>query len=270
MLTFPNAKINIGLFVTEKRNDGYHNLETIFYPVPVNDVLEIVPQTHESELFFYGMDIAGSTTDNLVWKAYQVLKKDFPAKVTNIGIHLLKNIPMGAGLGGGSADGAFMLTLLNQHFALGLSNETLADYALQLGSDCPFFIYNQACFAEGRGEMLKPIGLDLSEYTLQLICPQIHISTALAFSGIKPQPSSFDLKTIAQLPIEAWQAHILNDFEQSLFPAYPTLANIKNELLKQGAIYASLSGTGATVYGIFSKNKSAQIDLDTPFKTFLL
>lgn len=272
MLFFPNAKINIGLFVTEKRNDGYHNLETIFYPIAVNDVLEIIPNSTKSntDLYCYGMEIAGNKYDNLIWKAYQLLSHYFPEKLQSINIHLLKNIPMGAGLGGGSADGAFMLSALNRFFDLHLSTEQLTDYALQLGSDCPFFIYNQPAFAQGRGELLTPLDLDLSNYTIQLICPEIHISTATAFKGIQPKPAPYNLKNIAHLPLTTWQQYIHNDFEQSLFPAYPQLAKIKAQLLEQGALYASLSGTGATVYGIFPKNQSAQISLDTPYQSFLV
>jgi 4-diphosphocytidyl-2-C-methyl-D-erythritol kinase len=268
MLRFPNAKINIGLFITEKRADGYHNLETVFYPVAVKDALEIIA-SEKAQVHLSGLAVAGASDNNLVWKAYQMLLKDFPELVKPLDIYLHKAIPMGAGLGGGSADGAFMLSMLNDFFNLNISSEKLASHALQLGSDCPFFIRNKPVFAKGRGEIMETVPLNLEGYSIQLICPKIHISTANAFKGIIPQPSSFHLHEIAMLDINDWKNHISNDFEKTLFPHYPALQQIKDQLYEQGAIYASLSGTGATVYGIFEKGSKAELQLDTAFDTFL-
>lgn len=267
MLTFPNAKINIGLFVTNKRNDGYHDLETIFYPVALKDALEfIATDKQETAIELSGLPVAGDAEKNLVWKALQLLKNDFPEQIKPIAIYLHKVIPMGAGMGGGSADGSFMLKMLNENFDLGLNDQALMDYALRLGSDCPFFILNKPCFAKGRGEQLEPLpGLDLKGYDIQLICPQIHISTATAFSGIRPAAAAFDLTQIAHLPITAWKEHIKNDFELPVFQEHPVLADIKEQLYRQGAQYAAMSGTGSTIYGIFEKGKKAAIHCSVPF-----
>lgn len=270
MLCFPNAKINIGLSITEKRPDGYHNLETVFYPVSIRDALEIIPSASASNIYLSGLEVSGDSNNNLVWKAFELLQQDFPSLVNPLEIHLHKAIPMGAGLGGGSADGAFMLSMLNDFFDLQLSQSQLEGYALQLGSDCPFFIPNKPIFATGRGEVMEAIDLDLSKYSIQLICPKIHISTAAAFKGIKPGHVSFSLKELSNLAIEEWKHHVYNDFEKSLFPLYPVLEQIKNQLYEHGAIYASLSGTGATVYGIFQKPGKAQILIDTEFSDFCL
>lgn len=269
MLRFPNCKINIGLYITSRRSDGYHNLETIFYPVAVQDALEVVP-AKESEIHINGLTVAGSKEDNLVWEAYKILKELYPEKVKPIDMYLLKAIPMGAGLGGGSADGAFMLQLLNDYFHLALNDEQLAHLALQLGSDCPFFIYNTPQYATGRGEVMQPVSIDLSGYSIQLICPEVHISTKAAFGMITPRPASFDLHTIAQLPIQEWKNHIKNDFEMPVFEQHPFLGDVKNELYQQGAIYASMSGSGSTVYGIFPKSKKATIQVDVACKTFYI
>jgi len=267
MICFPNAKINIGLFVTEKRGDGYHNLETIFFPVQICDALEVIPAA-ASGISIHGLEVAGDTQQNLVWKALELVQKDFPEKVSAINIQLLKKIPMGAGMGGGSADGAFMLDLLNRFFDLGLNKAQLAQYALALGSDCPFFIYNEPSFAGGRGELLQPISLALSAYTLQIICPKVHITTAEAFKNIQPKPAAFDLKKINELAIKDWPQHIFNDFEVPVFAAHPELGSIKEQLYAQGALYAAMSGTGSTIYGIFEKNRKAQIASGVPFEQF--
>ncbi|OJV55571.1 MAG: 4-(cytidine 5'-diphospho)-2-C-methyl-D-erythritol kinase [Bacteroidetes bacterium 43-16] len=268
MICFPNAKINLGLFVTEKRADGYHNLETVFFPVKISDALEIIP-AEATSISTHGLAVAGDTQQNLVWKAWELLKKDFPEQLNPVQIQLLKNIPMGAGMGGGSADGAFMLELLNQFFRLDLSKAQLAAYALQLGSDCPFFIYNEPCFAGGRGELLQPITLDLSDYTIQIICPEVHISTATAFSNIQPKQAAFDLQGLSELPVEDWKKQVFNDFEGPVFKAHPELAEIKEQLYAQGAIYAAMSGTGSTIYGIFKKGQQAIISLAVPFTSFV-
>ncbi len=269
MLRFPNAKINIGLFVTEKRADGYHNLETIFYPVRPTDALELIDHdAATTTIQLSGLEVTGSSNQNLVWKAWELLHRDFPAQVGPVHIFLHKVIPMGAGMGGGSADGAFMLGMLNDHFQLRLTKAELEAYALQLGSDCPFFIHNQPAFASGRGELLQSLSLDLSAYTIQVICPQIHVSTAQAFKGILPAPAAFNLKEISTLPIADWGQYIRNDFEDSVFRVHPVLQEIKESLYAQGAVYASMSGTGAALYGIFEKDKKAVLDIALPFNEY--
>jgi 4-diphosphocytidyl-2-C-methyl-D-erythritol kinase len=262
LLHFPNAKINIGLFVTEKRLDTYHNLETIFFPLPMlKDALEVLPSSEgaEASMRISGRKIEGDIYDNLVWKAFQLIRKKYPEKVSPIQVHLLKSIPMGAGLGGGSADGAFMLRLLNQYFSLEIADEVLARLALELGSDCPFFIYNTPQFAKGRGELLSPINLDLNNYSIQVICPRLHVSTSSAFSKITPKQAPFDLSQLSTLPIEKWKEFVFNDFEQPIFESYPFLAQIKQRLYDDGAIYASMSGSGSTLYGIFEQGAKSKL-----------
>jgi len=257
MISFPNAKINLGLNIIQKRVDGFHDLETIFYPVKgLCDALEIVHGSAGDEIFNFthsGLEIAGERNNNLCYKAYYLLKEDFP-NLPAIQIHLHKTIPMGAGLGGGSADGAFTLTMLNQQFGLGLNDEQLIRYALELGSDCPFFIINKACYATGRGEQLERNTVDLSDYRLVLVNPGIHVPTGWAFSQITPTPPAQHCNTIVQQPIETWRNVLTNDFESPVMQAYPDIQAIKDQLYKQGAIYAAMTGTGSTVYGIFSKS----------------
>lgn len=230
MLTFPNAKINIGLYITNRRTDGYHDLETIFYPVmQLHDALEAIP-ARATGLHLSGKPIQGNTESNLAIKAHKMLQKLFPQQVKELDIHLLKSIPMGAGLGGGSADGAFMLKVVNNLCNLGLDDTYLADLALQLGSDCPFFIYNTPQFAAGRGEKMEPVQIDLSTFSIQLICPQVHISTAKAFEMITPRPALFDLKKLKELPFIDWKQRIHNDFEIPVFRQYPQLRDVKQQL----------------------------------------
>lgn len=249
MVVFPNGKINLGLNVTRKRADGYHDLETIFYPTQLQDVLEII---HGDDLEFTvsGLPVAGDSTDNLCLKAYHLLKKDF-TDLSAVKIHLHKVLPMGAGLGGGSADGAFTLMLLNQKFKLNLTQQQLMRYALQLGSDCPFFILNKPCFASGRGELLEPIAVDISVYKIILVHPGIHVSTAMAFSKLKPAVPSNHIKNIIAQPISTWKQQLLNDFEEPVFAMFPEIKQIKESLYAAGALYASMSGSGSSVYGIF-------------------
>lgn len=269
MVCFPNCKLNIGLYITSKRADGYHNLETIFYPVKgLKDVLEVVP-TETTTIALHGKTVAGDMHDNLVWKAYQLLKQDFP-NIPALSIHLLKNIPMGAGMGGGSADGAFMIRLLNDYSALGLTNEAMISYALQLGSDCPFFIENTPQYATGRGEVMQPVGIDLSAYSIQLICPQVHVSTAAAFKMITPKPAPFNLQKLPGVLIEQWKDVVSNDFEAPVFAQHPELAAIKEQLYAQGAIYAAMSGSGSTVYGIFAKGQKATINTHLTYEEYMV
>lgn len=261
MVVFPNCKINLGLRIIRKRNDGYHDLETIFYPIPMNDVLEVIrtPATDPNVAFqSSGLTISGDTSNNLCVKAYQLLKKDFP-QLGPVQMHLHKVIPMGAGLGGGSSDGAFALQLINDLFHLQLSKEQLIGYALQLGSDCPFFILNQPCFASGRGEKMEPVTLDLSGYHFAIVNPGIHINTGWAFSQLqldKPKQLELpDLRTIIQQPVPGWKETLINDFEAPVCKAHPEIASVKQQLYDAGAVYASMTGSGSTVFGLFTEKK---------------
>lgn len=252
MLVFPNAKINLGLNITEKRPDGYHNLETVFYPIPIEDALEINMLHGGNDKFRIhqaGLEIAGEAENNLVVKAYKFLDEAF--NLPPIDIHLFKHIPSGAGLGGGSADAAFMLKSLNEKFNLGLTDETLEEYAARLGADCAFFIKNEPTYAEGIGNIFSPIRLSLEGYRIWLVKPDIFVSTRDAFSKIKPHHPELPLKEIVQLPVEEWKGRMLNDFEESVFPQFPAIGEIKDEMYRQGAIYASMSGSGSSVYGLF-------------------
>jgi len=248
MITFPNAKINIGLNIISRRDDGYHNLKTIFYPVGIKDALEVV---EADKLFFTstGLAIPGNSEDNLCLKAYHLMRKDID--IPPVHIHLYKHIPIGAGLGGGSADATFFIRLLNDKFQLNLSNSQLMNYAQQLGSDCPFFIHNSPAFAHGKGEQLEDILLNLSGYFIILVNPPVNISTAEAYRGIKPKKSSTSLKELIKLPVEQWNVHIINDFELSIFKNHPEIRRVKEALYEAGALYAAMSGSGASVYGIF-------------------
>lgn len=255
MISFANAKINIGLSITEKRSDGYHNIETIFYPVQLYDVIEFnTSETYYFEAF--GIQIPADG-DNLCTKAYQLLKADFPA-MEPVSIKLLKNIPVGAGLGGGSSDAAFVLKGLNEINKLNLSSERLQEYATRLGADCAFFIENKPLFAEGIGADFSMVDVDLSDYYIVIVKPDIHISTAEAYSSITPQIPQVDLKRAVQLPIQEWKFHITNDFELGIFEKYPLIRKIKQKLYEKGALYAAMSGSGSAVFGIFGE----KIDLD--------
>lgn len=250
MLTFPNAKINIGLNITEKRPDGYHNLETIFYPIELCDTLEFV-QAEEAKFSYSGLEIEGDSDNNLIIKAYRLLKDEF--NLPPINIHLHKAIPMGAGLGGGSADAAFMLKMLNDEFNLGLSSIELQQRATKLGADCPFFIDNKPVLAKGIGNIFESTEVNLSGYHIVLIKPNVHVSTAEAYGGCKPQRWATPLEEAIKQPITEWKDCIFNDFEKTVFVAHPELAEIKEMLYKNGAIYAAMSGSGSTIYGIFNK-----------------
>jgi 4-diphosphocytidyl-2-C-methyl-D-erythritol kinase len=256
MLSFPNCKINLGLNILNKREDGFHDLETIFYPVGLKDALEIIPSHNPNSAIEFsssGLIVDGDASDNICIKAYQLLQKDFP-DLPFIKMHLHKAIPMGAGLGGGSADAVFALQLLNKRFNLNLSAAKLLHYASQLGSDCPFFIINEPCFATGRGEILEPIEVDLSGYQIVLVNPGIHINTGWAFSQLSPAPSQQSVAAIIAQPITTWKQELQNDFEKPVFEKYPEIKNIKAHLYAGGAVYAAMSGSGSTVYGIFEKN----------------
>lgn len=257
MIVFPNCKINLGLQILRKRNDAFHDLETVFYPIALHDGLEIIqnpdPHSREIEFSMSGSEIESPAADNLCVKAYQLLKKKIP-QLAPVKMHLHKVIPSGAGLGGGSSDGAFTLLLLNKKFNLGLPEHEVMDYALQLGSDCPFFIRNKPCYAYGRGEKMEELDLTLSEYKIILVNPGITVHTAQAFSRIKPNAERPSLKELIQLPTGQWKEILKNDFEEVIFSEYPPIKAIKEKLYEQGAIYASMSGSGSSVYGIFEKN----------------
>jgi 4-diphosphocytidyl-2-C-methyl-D-erythritol kinase len=254
MLTFPNAKINLGLYITEKRADGFHNLETCFYPVSWTDGLEILSS---DKLTFTqsGILIPGSPDQNLCLKAYQLLAKDFD--LPPVKIHLHKVIPTGAGLGGGSADGAFTLKILNEIFELTISEEKLEEYAAQLGSDCPFFICNTPVFATGRGEIFENIKVELKGKYYVVVHPGIHISTSEAFSNITPKPAPQDLREVLLKPVAEWKELVKNDFEESVFPAHPELKDLKEKLYELGAEYAAMSGSGSAIFGLFSRQIKA-------------
>lgn len=252
MIAFANAKINLGLFVTERRPDGFHNLESIFLPVSLCDVVEAVRNDDEGIRFStQGRTIDGDIETNLCVKAYRVLSRDF--QLGGIDATMLKNIPIGAGLGGGSSDGAHMLKILNELFELKLTHTQLEDYAAELGSDCPFFIQNKPCFVHGRGELLEPIDVPLKGQHVAIIHPGIHVSTAEAYRGISPKSASFDLRAIASLPKSEWQRHVTNDFETSVCASHPAIANLIVCLLKEGAWYARMSGSGSAVFGFFDE-----------------
>ena len=254
MITFPNAKINLGLNIVAKRPDGYHNLETVFYPIPIEDALEITP-LHDSGgkkycLHQSGLEIAGELDNNLVVKAYRLLDETFD--LPRIDIHLLKHIPSGAGLGGGSADAAFMLKLLNDYASLGLTEDALEEHAARLGADCAFFIKDKPVYAEGIGNLFSPITLSLKGYKLWVVKPDVFVSTRDAFAHVHPRKPDMPLKEIVQRPVEEWKELMINDFEKSVFPQFPAIAAIKDEMYRMGALYASMSGSGSSVYGIFA------------------
>jgi 4-diphosphocytidyl-2-C-methyl-D-erythritol kinase len=250
MISFPNAKINLGLHITSKRKDGYHEIETCMVPVPLFDALEMILDK-KSSWNSSGLSIPGEAKDNLILKAEKLLKKDFPG-LPNLSIHLHKNIPMGAGLGGGSADGAFALKLMNNLFDLHLDDFFLEEYAAELGSDCPFFIENTPKIARGRGEILEPIGLSLKGSHLVLINPGIHIGTKEAYAGVTPGPPKVKLEEVLA-DRSRWKAELINDFEASIFKTHPPIAAIKEKMYSAGAYYAAMSGSGSSVFGLFDK-----------------
>ncbi|MDR3652656.1 MAG: 4-(cytidine 5'-diphospho)-2-C-methyl-D-erythritol kinase [Paludibacter sp.] len=251
MLLYPNAKINIGLNVVEKRADGYHNIETIFYPIGLCDMLEVEQSETCTDYSFSssGIAIDGDPEDNLIVKAYHLLRSgyQFPA----VDISLIKQIPFGAGLGGGSSDAAFMLKALNELFELKITPSRLEKLAAKLGADCPVFIKNKAVFATGIGNVFTPIKLSLKGKFLVLVKPDIHVSTPEAYSLVVPEKPDVSLVDLIQHPISEWKDTIKNDFEKSVFANYPEIEKIKRNLYDMGAIYASMSGSGSSVYGIF-------------------
>lgn len=264
MLTFPNAKINLGLNIVSKRPDGYHNIETVFYPVSLCDALELLPSaTDETTLSVSGFAVAGRFEDNLVYKAYKLLSDEYQLPAYDIRLH--KAIPFGAGLGGGSADAAFVLKSINEIAGLHLSDDDLARYAIRLGADCPFFIYNAPLLAKGLGNEFEPVSFSLKGYTLVLVKPEESVSTAEAYANVKPAVPGLSLAEIVGKPIEEWKSFMYNDFEASVFKKHPVIGEIKRALYQCGAVYASMSGSGAAVYGIFPNNTVSLPDFEKCF-----
>lgn len=255
MITFPIAKINLGLNVVSRRTDGYHNLQTVFYPVPIMDALEIYPMADgfpssvDCDLKVTNISIDGDEQRNLVVRAYRMLAEYYT--LPRIHAHLYKGIPTQAGMGGGSSDCAYMIRLLNEAFSLGLTNKEMIGYAARLGADCPFFILSRPAYAEGIGEQLQPIELNLSGWHIAVVRPDIPVSTAEAFSLITPQQPATCCRDIVCRPIETWRDCLTNDFEKSVFALHPEIGRIKEQLYDMGAIYAAMSGSGSSVFGLF-------------------
>ena len=268
MIRFPIAKINLGLNIVERRPDGYHNLETVFYPVPIKDVLEVFPMDEkfpssvDCDLKVSNIQIEGDEQKNLVVRAYQLLKQDFPQQMQRVHAHLFKRIPTQAGMGGGSSDCAVMISLLNDLFGLGLNNQQMIDYAARLGADCPFFVLNRPVYAEGIGERMQPIHLDLSSWVLAIVRPNIPVSTKEAFSYIHPKRPAKNCREIVAQPVETWRDELTNDFEPSVFQIHPEIGQIKDDLYQMGAVYAAMSGSGSALFGLFRKS----VDLSSHFK----
>ncbi|HTJ52823.1 MAG TPA: 4-(cytidine 5'-diphospho)-2-C-methyl-D-erythritol kinase [Cyclobacteriaceae bacterium] len=266
MVSFPPCKINLGLNIIRKRSDGYHDIETCFYPVPWTDILEIIV-SDQVTFASTGLTIPGNTDDNLCLKAYYLIKKDFD--IAPVKIHLHKIIPTGAGLGGGSSDAAFTLRMLNEIFKLNLSTTQLLSYASQLGSDCAFFIQDKPMLGEGRGEILSEIDVDLKGKFLVIVKPDVHVSTANAYAGVKPEVPSVRLKNVLEKRTHEWRRSLKNDFEESVFIRYPEIKEIKEKLYSEDALYASMSGSGSAVFGIFEKNpQSIKLKEGLDIKTY--
>ena len=268
MINFPNCKINLGLHVISKRADGYHDLETTFVPIPFEDCLEIERAESDSSLAVSGLVVDGPIENNLCWKAYQLLKEKFRLPAIDIRLH--KQIPSGAGLGGGSSDAAFTLKLLNEKFRLSLSKDDLLQLAAKLGSDCSFFIHNTSCIGRGRGELLEPVNLpQINGLFGVLVVPPIHISSAWAFQQIAPKKPKTSLELILQNPIQHWRNDLINDFEAPVFEVHPQLKKIKDQLYNAGAVYASMSGSGSAMYGVFEKMPDVPFDPAFRVKSFV-
>lgn len=270
MIVFPVAKINLGLNVVERRPDGYHNLQTVFFPVPLCDTLEVQPMDDRfPSLSDCDLKVSsdrpqfdtGDEQRNLVVRAYQLLRQEFGSRMSRVHAHLFKAIPTQAGMGGGSSDCAAMLVMLNGMFQLGLSEQQLIDCAARLGADCPFFIMRRPAFAEGIGERLQPVNLDLSGWHLAVVRPDIPVPTKEAFSLIRPRRPKKNCLDIVMQPVDTWRDELTNDFEQSVFAHHPEIAAVKDRLYQLGAVYASMSGSGSAVYGLFRD----PVDLSTHF-----
>jgi len=266
MISFPSAKINLGLKVLNKRSDGYHNICSVFYPVPLCDVLEVIENQTDGENFkltMSGIKIDGALENNLIYKAWLLIKKQF--EIPKIQVHLHKVIPMGAGLGGGSADGAYMLKLLNDKFKLNLSVPDLKNLAAQLGSDCPFFIEEQPSIVTGRGEIMEPISLDLKNQKIKIIHPNIHISTADAYRLVDVKDVNYPIEEII-VDRNAWKKNLVNDFQTAIAKKHPEIIMLIENLYRQGAYYAAMSGSGSAVFGLFDETQQCEILVDQHFQ----
>lgn len=274
MITFPIAKINLGLNVVERRPDGYHNLETVFFPVQLKDALEVqvmdeaFPSPYDCDLKVTNIDIEGDEQRNLVVRAYNLLKQDFP-QMPRVHAHLYKAIPTQAGMGGGSSDCAAMLLLLNDMFSLGLTQQQLIDYAAKLGADCPIFILNNPAYAEGIGERLQTIDLSLKGYFLAVVRPNIPVPTKEAFSRIVPHKPAKNCLEVVRQPIETWHEELVNDFEESVFALHPEIGAVKQRLYKLGAAYAAMSGSGSALFGIFKEKPTLEGEFEGMYKEVL-
>ena len=259
MVVYPNAKINLGLHIVEKRPDGYHSIETVFCPVGWKDILELVPDEDRASgvtLTMSGIPVPGETGTNLVEKAYALIAKDYPMPAVKV--HLHKQVPTGAGLGGGSSDAAFFIRALNDLFELNLSWGELHHYAKQLGADCSFFIINKPMLGEGKGDELEPVQLDLAGKFIAIVHPGIHVSTAEAYAGVKPQQPAIRLEDCITRPLAEWKSVLRNDFETSIFEKYPAIGSLKEKMYELGAVYAAMSGSGSAVFGIFEKETAVE------------
>ena len=274
MITFPIAKINLGLNVVEKRQDGYHNLQTVFYPVPIKDALEVqrmdegFPSEVDCDLKVTNLAIEGDEQKNLVVRAYKLLKEDFPT-LPRIHTHLWKGIPTQAGMGGGSSDCSYMIRLLNELFGLGMSDDQMIAYAARLGADCAFFIKSTPCYAEGIGEKMQPIALDLKGWHIGVVRPDIPVPTREAFSRIHPHYPQRCCKEVVTEPVETWREALTNDFEESVFALHPEIGAVKEELYKRGATYAAMSGSGSALFGLFRERPDNLCELFPDMFTFV-
>lgn len=257
------CKINLGLCITERRPDGYHNLQTIFYPVPLCDTMTI-REAEADALTLGGHPLDGDPSDNLVLRALRLLRQE-GHPVPPQSIDLQKVIPSGAGLGGGSSDAACVVKVMNERYSLGLSPEDMERLVARLGADCPFFVKNTPVYAEGIGDEFSPVSLDLRGWYLMLVKPDVHVSTKEAYAGVRPRQPIFSLFRTAMLPVEEWRERMVNDFEDSIFPGHPLLAEIKQELYRQGAVYAAMSGSGSTIFGLFRDEPTCQDRFDGHF-----
>ena len=271
MITFPLAKINLGLNVVERRPDGYHNLQTVFMPVPLTDALEVhemdaaFPSEVDCDLKVTNIAVEGDEQRNLVVRAYNMLKAEFP-DMPRVHAHLRKDIPTQAGMGGGSSDCAAMLLLLNRMFSLGLTQQQLIDRAAQLGADCPIFVLNRPAYAEGIGEKLTPIELSLQDYYLAIVRPNIPVPTKEAFSRITPHMPAKNCLDIVRQPIDTWRHELVNDFEESVFALHPEIGAVKQRLYDLGAVYAAMSGSGSALFGIFKKEPALEGEFQGMYK----
>jgi len=268
MITFPNCKINLGLWVTDRRPDGYHTIQTVMFPVRWCDILEIVPASGKTaKLTVSGMDVTGKPEENLCYKAWKLMSDLY--SIPAVAIHLHKIIPTGAGLGGGSVDASFMLRMLNTMFQLRLNDDILRSLSAQLGMDCPFFIDNVPALSTGRGDILQAVTINLDGFYLVVVKPPVHINTATAFAGISPVFRDDSIVKILGSPVQEWKNTLVNDFEKTIFARYPQIGEIKEILYRRGAVYAAMSGSGSAVYGLFSEKPAVDFPGCEVFQTLL-